>query len=205
MDDLRVAFPKPCEEPWEGMTAQGCNRHCASCDKIIHELSELTYDQAETLLRCDEEICVRAKIGPGGLVQLASGTSTSHRRMIATVGASFALATAACQTVPPEDRPNRFEISGTVPAIWQPRKPIVQSSDGRTWPVRMEWRSTSFRVPDLFPGIYSITYFGGCGEEQLVVENIEIREASVDLGRLDHGYDCIIVGVISPADRASSG
>lgn len=205
MADLRVRLPSPCSEPWNGMVPVGCNRHCASCDRIIHDLSSLSLDQAEALLASDDEVCVRAQVGQGGVVRLAD-TGQGTRRMIAAVGASMALATAACQTVPPEERPNRFEISGTVPQAYGPRRPIVRSSDGRTWPVRMAYRSTSFRVPDLYPGSYSITYFGGCGDVELVVENVIIRDRSIDLGSLDNGeFDCIIVGVMVPADRPERG
>lgn len=199
MADLKVTLPNPCSEPWEGMTPAGCNRHCASCDKIIHDLSALTIDEAEALLEGSEEVCVRARVGKGGVIELADA-ARGRRRMIAAVGASMALATAACQTVPAEERPNRFAISGTVPHAYSPKKPVVRSSDGQIWPVRMAYRSTAFRVPDLHPGVYSITYYGGCGDVELTVENVIIRDQSVDLGHLDNGeFDCIIVGVMVPA------
>lgn len=203
MADLKVSLPNPCNEPWEGMNPVGCNRHCASCDKIIHDLSALTIDQVEALLDSGGEVCVRARVGKGGVVELADA-GRGHRRMIAAVGASMALATAACQTVPAEQRANRFAISGTVPMI-QHRKPVVRSSDGRSWRVQMEFRSTSFIVPNLYPGVYSISYDAACGQERQIIENIVIRDQSVDLGWLDGEGDCIIVGVMVPADRPSQG
>ncbi len=203
MADLKVVFPSPCSEPWEGMAPVGCNRHCAACDKVIHDLSALRLAEVEDLLESGDEVCVRARVGRGGVVELAD-TAPGKRRMIAAVGASMALATAACQTTPPEERPDRFEIGGTLPMI-QHRKPVVRSSDGQAWHVELPYRSTVFRVPGLYPGVYSISYDATCGEERRVMENVVIRDSSIDLGLLEGDGDCIIVGVLVPADRGLAG
>lgn len=121
--------------------------------------------------------------------------------MIAAVGASATLAAAACQTIPQEERPNRYEISGTLP--WHQR-PVLRSSDGRTWQVDVEWRSTSFRFPDLYPGIYSLTYDGNCMMERRVIENIVISDASLDLGQLE-GEPCIIIGQMTLPEPGQNG
>ena len=55
MADLKVLFPSPCSEPWDGMAPQGCNRHCTSCDKTIHDLSALTIGEARQLLETADE------------------------------------------------------------------------------------------------------------------------------------------------------
>jgi len=203
MADLKVAFPNPCSEPWEGMARHGCNRHCATCDKIIHDLSALKLAEVEDLLQSGEEICVRARVGRDGAVALAD-TLPGSRLMIAAVSTSMALATAACQTVPPEERLNRFEISGTLP-MWQNGKPVVRSSDGQTWHVELPFRSTAFRVPDLYRGVYSISYDATCGEPRQVLENIVVRDGSIDLGQLEGNGECIIVGVMVPADEPRTG
>lgn len=202
MADLRVSLPNPCGEPWEGMTPSGCNRHCASCDRMIHDLHALTFNEAEALLESGEGVCVRATIGKGGVVKLAD-SARSKRRMIAAVGASMALATAACQTVPHNERANRFSISGTLPI--GPTKPIVRSSDGRTWPVRIDPSNATFRAAGLYPGVYSITYRDPCGGEERVIEQITVRDQSVDLGQQLWSDDCIIIGVMMPLDRAGRG
>jgi hypothetical protein len=202
MADLKVAFPSPCNEPWEGMAPVGCNRHCASCDKIIHDLSALKLAEVEHLLESGAEVCVRARVGKRGQIELADA-AYGKRRMIAAVGASMALATAACHTTPPQERLDRFEISGTLPMVHD-GKPVVRSSDGQTWHVEHAFRSTVFRVPDLYPGVYSLTYHTSCGESR-VLEDIVIRDRSVDLGRLEGDDDCIIVGVMIPADRELAG
>ena len=208
MADLKVLFPSPCSEPWDGMAPHGCNRHCASCDKTIHDLSALTIGEAQQLLETADEVCVRAELNSDGVIKFKPSRTSTQRRMIGVVGASLSLASAACQTVPPSERPNRFEISGEVPYdyVRGPKKPVIRSSDGQTWPVRMEWRSNSFSAPNLYPGQYSVTYWVGCGGEELVVENIIIEDASVNLGALDNeDHYCIIVGVMVPADRVERG
>jgi hypothetical protein len=200
-DDLRISLPEPCGERWEDMAPRGCNRHCASCDTLIHDLEAMTVEQAEALLDGGGKVCVRARVARNGRVRTADGGSA--RRIFAAVGATATLAAAACQTTPPEQRANRFEITGTIPQF-SDRKPVVRSSDGRTWHVEMPFRSTSFRVPNLYPGVYSITYAVGCGERREVVDNIVIRDSSVDLGRLEDTYGCIVVGLIT-RDSSNGG
>ena len=205
MDESKVALPSPCGETWESMTPQGCNRHCSACDKTIHDLSLLTITEAEDLLDTAEEVCVRARVGADGVVALAPSRDATKRRMIAAVGASITLATAACQTVPDPDRPNRFAISGSLPLAFGLTPPVVRSSDGRSWEVRMEYKSKAFLVPNLYPGTYTITYNDMC-HQGLVVEDIVIEGASVGLGELpQHADECIIVGVMVPLERSARG
>src|SRR4051812_35882882 len=95
MADLRVSFPKPCGEKWDEMSPDGCNRHCARCEKTIHDLSRVTFEEAELMARSGREVCVRAEIGPGNTVMLKPGRST--RRMVAMVGASMGIMAASGQ------------------------------------------------------------------------------------------------------------
>ena len=96
MSDIKVSFPSPCSEPWEGMAPAGCHRHCASCDKVIHNLEAMTVEDVEGLVASGEEVCVRARVAADGTVALAQGPGRGRRRLVATVGATMALA--ACQT-----------------------------------------------------------------------------------------------------------
>jgi hypothetical protein len=93
MGDLRVSFPKPCSERWDDMRPEGCNRFCDKCEKTIHDLSKLTLEEAEDLARSRREICVRAQVGSGGVVELKPGRST--RRMVAAIGASVGILAAS--------------------------------------------------------------------------------------------------------------
>ncbi len=46
MRDLRVSFPKPCDERWEAMAPEGRARLCARCDTVVHDLSQFEPDEA---------------------------------------------------------------------------------------------------------------------------------------------------------------
>ena len=49
LPNLRIA--SPCHESWEGMTGDDRVRHCGACDKDVFNLSALTLEQAESLIR----------------------------------------------------------------------------------------------------------------------------------------------------------
>ncbi len=66
MRDLRVSFPKLCDEKWETMTPVGCARVCGRCDKPVHDLSRCTLLETEALLRRNPDTCVRARIDGDG-------------------------------------------------------------------------------------------------------------------------------------------
>jgi hypothetical protein len=202
MADIRVAFPDPCLEKWEDMSSRGCNRHCASCDKIVHDMDFLTVDQVETLLESGDEICVRAKIRPDGSVKTSNAFSRSSKRIVTAIGATVTLATAACQTSGTTGQTSgtagvspRFEIKGSVGDGWASSATLT-SSDGksRTKTLRGD---LNFRFSNLRPGNYTLTFMGTCYERHRV-ENIVVRN-DMDLGSVqfdDEIEDCIIVGRI---------
>lgn len=198
--DLTVEFPKPCSEPWDQMSPRGCNRHCASCDKIVHDLATLTYAEAEALLELGTEVCVRAQVGTDGTVKLKPDEHRPGRRIVAAIGAGLALATAACQTVPPSDRPNRFEISGKFASIDWTRTAELRSADGRKWGKRREPGTGRFIFENLYPGVYELTVKDMCGN-RVPVDTITIADASVDLGRPVPELHCIIVGAMVKVER----
>jgi hypothetical protein len=200
LSDLKVTFPNPCDQPWEAMSPRGCNRHCAACDTVIHDLAALTIEEAEALLAREHKACVRAEIGPGGVVRLKPSDRGTARRLIAAATASLALATAACQTVPDTAEP-RYRITGKFPWKDQFYQAELTSADGRKWQGRREPGTGRFIFENLAPGVYVLSTLGDCGTRQLV-ETITIDTASVDLGRTapEPEDSCIIIGVMSPAE-----
>jgi hypothetical protein len=200
MADLEVSFPKPCNEPWDAMSPRGCNRHCAACDTVIHDLELLTLEEAERLLGSADEVCVRAKVGPDGVVALKPSSVSNRLRLVAAATASLALATAACQTVP-DTAERRYQITGKFPWKDQYYQAELTSTDGRKWPGRREPGTGRFIFDHLVPGVYVLSTLGDCGTRQ-IVETITIDAASVDLGRTAPEPDdsCIIVGVMTPAE-----
>ena len=205
MSDLKVTFPKPCDQPWEAMAPRGCNRHCAACDTIIHDLAALTFEEAAALLDTGTEVCVRAKVRSDGVIELKKGGRNAARRMVAAAGVSLALATAACQTVPDTSEP-RYQITGKF--AWKDfyYSAELTSADGRKWPKRREPRTGRFIFDNLVPGVYELTTIGACGERQ-VVDTITITEASMEVTKSSPEFDddCIIVGVMTPAERPRRG
>jgi len=201
MRDVKVTFPKPCDQPWEAMAPHGCNRHCAACDTVIHDLEHMTADEAEALLDSGTEVCVRARIAPDGVVKLKPAGRSTGRRLVAAASASLMLATAACQTAPDSAEP-RYRITGKFPWKDQLYDAELTSADGRKWPVRREPGTGRFIFDNLVPGVYVLSTRGNCGTRQ-VVETITIDAASVDLGRTAPESDdsCIIIGVMVPADN----
>src|ERR1044072_10021004 len=91
MREVRVSFPRPCDEKWEQMTPPGCDRICARCDKVIHDLSKFDVDEAEALLRNNPNACVRAQINGDGEIALRPARSGRARKMVIAIAATAAL------------------------------------------------------------------------------------------------------------------
>lgn len=194
MTDVKVTFPKPCDKPWEAMAEHGCNRHCASCDKIVHDLAALTFDEAERLLEGEDEVCVRANVGLRGTIALRGNGSNAARRMVAAAGVTLALATAACQTVPDQREP-RYQLTGKF--TWKDfyKSAELRSADGRQWPKRREPGTGRFIFDRLAPGTYTLTTEDSCGY-RVEVETVTITDASVDIGMAFPQESCIIIGAM---------
>ncbi len=206
MDDLEVEFPEPCSEPWEAMAPRGCNRHCASCDKIIHDLAALTFDEAAALLADEDEVCVRAEIGRGRVITLKPDGASAGRRMIAAAGASLALATAACQTVPDQETP-RYAISGELNPYLAGMIEL-RSDGGKKQRRTLDRKSGQYAFTNLVPGTYTLAFKEPCGISTRL-KTITIVDQSVTV--TDHTVPedeegCpIIVGVMRPANRPERG
>src|SRR5687767_512353 len=58
LDVLTVA--EPCTEDWDRMSGDARVRHCGLCDRNVYNLSAMSEDEADTVLREREgRICVR--------------------------------------------------------------------------------------------------------------------------------------------------
>ena len=94
MEELEVEIGTSCLETWEEMTTTGCNRHCAACDKVIHDLEQMTGGDAAALLESGEEVCVRAQISASGRVKLADNGATRPIRVTITISEPSAFVSA---------------------------------------------------------------------------------------------------------------
>ncbi len=199
MRDLRVTLPAPCDESWDAMVPRGCNRLCASCDTIVHDLASLTVEEADDLLDSNEHICVRASIGRDGTIRTAPPTERSSRRMVASVGAGLLLATAACQTPAFSPVSPRYQISGQVQFGGWATSAQLKSSDGRTRSMRIR-SDRQFRFVNLRPGTYSLTLGNGCGEPTVVNDIVVNDDIALGDVAINDGDMCIIVGVMQRAN-----
>jgi hypothetical protein len=208
MADLQVTFPKPCDEAWDAMSPRGCNRHCASCDTIVHDLAAMTYEEAEALLAHEDEACVRAQLGPDGVLKLKPSGRSNGRRMVAAAGASLALATAACQTAPPSEEAPGLAISGAFNR-YLVKTVTLYPGEGKSLRRKPDKKTGSVTFSGLAPGTYSIIITGDCGYYAFL-ENVTIVDRSVTVSEAafteESGNGCpIIVGRIRPVDRPDLG
>lgn len=106
---LRVK--RPCTKTWSELTAVGDERHCGQCDKVVRDVSALTFAEAEALVTSEETrargLCGRIEVRVSdGAICLADGYAIPDRPLdgrkalsIAAAVASFGLA--ACASEPP--------------------------------------------------------------------------------------------------------
>jgi hypothetical protein len=67
LETLRVV--SPCLEGWDRMTGDDRTRHCQRCEKNVFDVSQLSRDEAERLLkRTNGDLCVRLKRRPDGSI-----------------------------------------------------------------------------------------------------------------------------------------
>ena len=199
MADIKVSFPAPCGEQWDQMVPRGCNRHCSKCDTVIHDLAALTVDQVTKLLESEREICVKATIRPDGMIRTANSRSPKFRRMVAAIGATASLATAACETTSSSKVSPRYEISGNVSQQSWASMAKLQSSTGKIYTAKI-WGDQKFRFRNLRPGTYTLSIIGTC-EEISKFENINVdRDIILNDIDTDNQADCIIIGKMEIAD-----
>ncbi|WP_379546771.1 hypothetical protein ACFCW2_12335 [Qipengyuania sp. DSG2-2] len=204
MADLKAHFPKPCSERWDQMTPRGCNRHCSTCDKTIHDLASLTFEEAEALLDSDQEICARAEIGKDGTVKLANRASGETRRIAALIGATASLALASCTTLDGSGITPRYELSGQTDYYQFGSRAFLTDSVGkmREMPIKSDG---SFRFTNLPATSYTLKVSGMCGD---IVElgEVIIRDDNVGLQTIEWPQmECIIIGVFQRAEPVRRG
>jgi hypothetical protein len=88
LDTISVA--SPCPASWEGMRGDGRVRSCCQCNQKVYNLSQMTREQAEDLLRQSEgKLCVRFFRRHDGTVMTADcpvGLQAVRRRLADCLG-----------------------------------------------------------------------------------------------------------------------
>lgn len=197
MADLRVSFPRPCDEPWEGMAPSGCDRVCARCDHLVHDLSQYSIDEVEALLRRNPETCVRAEICADGEVALKPGRVGKARRMVIAAAATAGLLAASAPAHAKRDRPPGA-ISGTVESYGSRVRVIATGTDGRTRRVMTD-RNGRFTLRNLPADTYRLRFVPWCGGP-VTVENVVVRDGETVLPGTQDAGGCVVVGLLRIED-----
>ena len=56
---MKIQIPKPCRENWNEMTPQEQGRHCAKCDKVVQDFSQMRDDQIINKVQSGGSTCGR--------------------------------------------------------------------------------------------------------------------------------------------------
>ncbi len=122
LDGVEIA--SPCSADWNSMAGDDRRRFCAQCKLHVHDLSRMTRDEAEELVRgaANGRVCVRLYRRADGTVLTRDCPVGLRRR----VRAAFARAIAACVFVWGLVSCTRSAPGGTAPTA-----PAVQPADPR--------------------------------------------------------------------------
>ena len=152
----RVVIAAPCDEPWEGMKGDDRVRHCARCRKDVYDVSAMTRDEAEALLRgADGRLCVQLFRRRDGTVLTKDcpvGVQERSRRRVtlALFGAGAAAAYFVTYQTPQPRPPHPLSRSG---ASEQEAglKGQVRGGAVSLPLVQARWRVPTSAVTDLLP------------------------------------------------------
>jgi len=97
MNKSQAPIATPCGASWEEMTPDSGARLCATCDKLVHDLSSMTEQRARRLLASKENLCVRYLFDEHGNIWFSGETPPLVTRLLnrAKRGAVAAAAIAA--------------------------------------------------------------------------------------------------------------
>ena len=197
MRDLRVSFPRPCDEEWEAMAPVDRSRICARCDKVIHDLSHYEFDEAEALLRRSPDTCVRARIGADGAVALKPGHRAKARRMMVAVAVTAGLLAAAEPALARRDRPGGVIVGNAESAGFRVRV-TATGRDGTTFRTTVN-RDGRYRIRRVPAGIYTLVFVPSCGESW-TIENVVVGDGETVVPPTDDPGACIIIGMVRIED-----
>lgn len=98
MDSSKLRVTKPCSADWSEMTGTERERHCASCAKSVHNLTEMTEAEAtELMARVGKRPCVRYLPDENG-APIFRGSATWTKLVAA--GAILSVSAAGCESKP---------------------------------------------------------------------------------------------------------
>ena len=199
MDLLRVNLPRPCPEEWVAMAPDGRGRMCARCDKLIHDLSQYTLEEAEGLVRRSGDTCVRARVGADGAVALKGAGVRGARRMVVAAAVTAGLLAAAEPALAGRDRP-RGSIAGSVDGHAARTRVVAADQSGRRFRTRVG-RDGQYRIGHLPAGTYTVTFIPSCGD-RWTVENVVVSDGVTIVPEVRNPTECIYIGLLRIEDSS---
>ncbi|HEY7810383.1 MAG TPA: carboxypeptidase-like regulatory domain-containing protein [Allosphingosinicella sp.] len=199
MGDLRVSFPKPCDESWDAMAPRGCAKLCGRCDTLVHDLTNFDLEEAEALLRRNPEACVRAKVAADGSFALKPGGSGTGRRMVLAAAVTAGLLAAGEPALAETDRPHG-SIAGEVETFGFPVRVVATDGAGRTFRAKAN-RKGRFRIKHLPAGVYTLTFTPNCGTVWTVAD-VTVGETQTSVPPSRSADMCIVVGRLLIEDNS---
>jgi len=120
LDQVRVA--SPCKADWNEMLGDERVRFCLSCEKNVYNLSSMTRDDAESLLRerLGNDLCVRFYQRADGTIltqDCPEGVKKKRRKKLALAVAGAGAMAAAAATSFMSNRTCRGGVQGEVTAV----------------------------------------------------------------------------------------
>ena len=94
-DEINIT--EPCHADWGEMTGDSTRRHCAQCDKSVHNLSDMTEPEAQAVLK-QPNVCVRFQASTDGQIRFQS-----RRRFLVAAAATTITLPAAAAVAPIQD------------------------------------------------------------------------------------------------------
>jgi hypothetical protein len=113
---LKVLSSAPCPQPWDAMQGNHRERHCASCDKRVHNFAAMTAREVEELV-CKQEgrLCARVTYRHDGSIRTIDGPSQPSVASSMVLAVSLALATpAAAESRSETPTAAKATLTGTV-------------------------------------------------------------------------------------------
>jgi hypothetical protein len=196
MANTEILFPEPCHEDWETMQPDDRGRHCAACNKKVHDLSTYTPEQAERLLRSGETpTCLRATILPDGRVATLPGRR--GRFLVAAIGAPALMLAATSATAGPQTGAIAGSVSTRDPAPLH----VTALATGVRRSTTID-RAGAYRFDHLPPGTYTLV-FSSADRRRWSIDKVPVSANRVVIR---NSYDpvmppVVLSGMVAPMPR----
>ena len=139
---MKIPIQEPCHENWDSMCGSDQKRFCDSCDKNVHNLSEMTENQARDLLKEEESLCIRYRTHRSGHIRF--------RKALPLI----ALLSVGCDYVPPAESTDSFSVKikknvmrGSAHFLNRMFSPVEGPETKDGW-VETQFRKTANRISD---------------------------------------------------------